>query len=90
MDIFVAFLSIIMSTGNILLYCYVGSLTTDLFHSYGDISYESLWYKFPVNLQQYLRLIIADAQRPRVFRGFGYLTLSLMLFTKVMGKIILI
>lgn len=82
--IFVASMSIIMSTGNIFLYCYVGSSTTDFFHRYADVSFESVWYKFPTKLQQYLRLIIADGHRARIFTGLGIIDLNLILFTRVM------
>lgn len=81
--IFVASMSIIMSTGNIFLYCFVGSFTTENFWRYADASYETLWYKFPVNLQKYLRMIIANAHRPRIFNGLGIINLSLMSFMMV-------
>lgn len=81
--IFVAAMSMVMSTGNIFLYCFVGSLTTDIFWCYADVSYESHWYKFPVTLQKYMRMIIADANRPRIFTGLGIIDLNLMSFLKV-------
>lgn len=67
----------------VFLYCFVGSLTTDQFHRFGDISYEFEWYQLPIDLQKYLTLIIADAQRPQVFTGFNIIDSSLMTFTKV-------
>lgn len=72
-----------MSTGNILLCCYLGASTTESFLRYADITYESMWYRFPVNLQKYLQLIIEDTQRPRAFDGFGFIQLNLMSFSKV-------
>lgn len=71
------------SAGNIFLYCYVGTFTTVKFLRFSDVAYESLWYKFPIELQKYLRLIIADAQRPRAFDGFGFMDLNLVSFVKV-------
>lgn len=65
------------------LYCYVGSLTTDQFLRYGDVAYEFQWYKLPVDLQKYFPLIIANAQRPRIFSGFNIIDLNLVTFTKV-------
>lgn len=73
-----------MSSGNIFLYCYVGSITTDIFLQYADATYESLWYEFPENIQKYLRLIIADAQRRRIFKGIGIIELNLIVFAGVM------
>lgn len=71
------------SAGNIFLYCYVGTFTTVKFLRFSDAAYESLWYKFPVGLQKYMRLIIADAQRSRAFDGYGVMDLNLMTFAKV-------
>lgn len=84
-EILVLTFGIIMSTGFIFVYCYVGSSTTDHFWQYGDVSYDSLWYVLPINLQQCLRLIIADAQRPRVFTGLGIIDLNLSLFAQVLS-----
>lgn len=55
-----------------------------MFWCYADVSFESLWYKFPVNLQKYVLMIIANAQRPQIFSGLGIIDLSLMSFMKVM------
>lgn len=71
------------STGCVFLFCSIGSFTTDNFLRFADISYESLWYNFPVDLQKYLLLIIADAQRPRIFQGLGIINLNLATFTQV-------
>lgn len=83
MGILVGILTIVTGTGNIFLYCFVGSLTTTMFRRYADLSYESLWYKFPVDLQKYSLLIIVDAQRPRIFDGIGFIELNLIFFMKV-------
>lgn len=77
-----------MSTGTVFLYCLTGSFTTNQFLRFADEAYESMWYKFPVDLQQYLRLIIANAQRRRVFHGFNFIELSLMTFGKVCRLVI--
>lgn len=82
-NIFIVLQCVPLGTGYVFLFCSVGSYTTDNFLRFADISYESLWYKFPPDLQKYLRLIIADAQRPQVFRGFGIVDLNLMAFAKV-------
>lgn len=72
-----------MSTGTVLLYCWMGSFTTNQFFRFTDASYESMWYKFPVDLRKYLRLIIINAQRPRVYHGFRFIDLSLVTFVTV-------
>lgn len=83
MGIIIGVFGIIMSTGNIFLYCFVGSLTTSIFWGNADIAYESLWYKLPIDLQKYLLLLLVDAQRPIIFHGFGIINLDLIFFMKV-------
>lgn len=83
MRIFIAVISMLTSAGNIFLYSYVGTLSTAQFLRFSDVVYESLWYKFPVELQKYLRLIIANAHRRQAFDGFGVMELNLETFTKV-------
>lgn len=74
--------TLVLSTGTVFLYCHIGALTTDQFHNFGESSYDSLWYRFPMHLQQFCRLIIGDAQRERVFTGFGIIELNLTTFSK--------
>lgn len=82
-SIFIVVMGIFVTVGNAFLCCLVGTWTKDNFWRYADISYESLWYKFPIDLQPYLRLIIADAQRPCIFNGFGIIELNVTMFGKV-------
>lgn len=81
--VFVIIFSTLTSIFFIFLYCAVGSFVTNQFLRYADITYESIWYEFPIDLQKYLVLIIADAQRPKVFDGLGIIDLNLMTFIKV-------
>lgn len=50
-----------------------------------DISYHSLWYKYPTTLRKYVRFVIQNAQRPQLFRGFKMMSCTLSSFTKVNG-----
>lgn len=83
MGVILGIMTTIMGTGNIFLYCFVGTLTTDIFARYADFSYESVWYKIPVELQKYLLLVVVDAQNPHAFDGFGFIQLDLVFFMKV-------
>lgn len=83
-NIFVLLACVFMSAGWLFLFCSVGSYTTENFSLFADISYESLWYKFPKDLKKYLQLIIADAQQPRIFSGLGITSLDMMTFTQVL------
>lgn len=72
-----------MATGIVFLYCFTGSLSTEQFYRFGSMTYESDWYKWPNELQKYVLLIIANAQRPQIFNGFNVIDLNLLAFTKV-------
>lgn len=53
------------------------------FHRYGDISYEAQWIKMPIELQKFVQIVIADAQRPLKFTGLNLVDLNLTAFTTV-------
>lgn len=78
-----------LSTCCIFMLCHVGSMTTKTFLRFADIPYESMWYKFPLDLRKYLPLIIGEAQRPRVFHGIRMIDLNLTMFAKVCVSILL-
>lgn len=82
-NILVLIFGVISGTGTTFLYCLIGSWTTEQFLLYGDRSYESEWYKLPIDQQKLMQIIIIDAQRPHVFSGFGIIDLNLMTYIKV-------
>lgn len=71
------------STGALLLYCYIGSLTTISFFRYGDAVYEFDWFEMPIELRKFIQLVIADAQRPLFYTGLNLVDLNLLTFVKV-------
>lgn len=73
-------------TGAILLYCYIGSLTTESFLRYGDAAYEFDWTKMPIELRTFIQLVICDAQRSLVYIGFNLVDLNLFTFVNVNEK----
>lgn len=76
-------LVVLMSTGSVFFYCFIGTFTTSQFFNFGDITYESLWYKFPVPLQKFLPMIIENAHIPCIYSGYNIIDLNLMTFAKV-------
>lgn len=84
LNVIVLLFGVQCGTGTVFLYCYIGSLTTEQFFRYGNKTYESLWYKMPMEQRKYMKFMIANAQRPHVFHGFGIIDLNLMAFTAVM------
>lgn len=81
--VFLVTLAVLLSTGVVFIYCYVGTFTTEQFLLYADITYESKWYKCPVPLQKLLTILLAYSQRPRYFNGYGLIDLTLVTFTTV-------
>lgn len=71
-----------LSTSIVFMYCYVGSLTTQQFLRYSVVWYEIPWYKFSIDLQKLIPLIIANTQKPLIFQGFAIIKLNLAAFTK--------
>lgn len=65
------------------LYCYFGVLATESFKSMTDSLYESEWSKFPVALQKYVIVMIANMQKPLRYHGFGIANLDLVTFIGV-------
>lgn len=73
----------LVGTSNMYLYCFYGKYTTHYYAAFADCLYESNWMTLPVELQRLFVVMIAYAQRPLDYRGFGFVTLNLELFTKV-------
>lgn len=83
MILFLVFLMSWLYVAGAFTYCWFGSTTTENFLCYANVIYESQWYTYPIDLQNCLRLFVANAQRPRVFQGIGMIDLNLMAFAKV-------
>lgn len=83
LNIVVVILGVQCNTGTVFLYCYVGSLTMNQFHRYGDISYEAQWIKMPIELRKFVQIVIADAQRLLKFTKLNLVDLNLTAFTTV-------
>lgn len=74
---------IAISTANLYLYCFGGSVVTENCGLFADILFESNWYKMPNRLQKYYILMIADTQRPIHLEGHGLVRLSMEAFGRV-------
>lgn len=73
----------IISMSNLFVFCYFGALTTELFFEFGNYLYGNCWYELPIDLQNYVALIIINAQRPLNYHGSHIVYLNLKTFTKV-------
>lgn len=75
---------LITSSANLYLFCFAGCVATDNLIKFADALFESNWFRMPNHLQKYFIIMIAEAQKPFYFEGFGLVRLSLEAFTKVL------
>lgn len=74
----------VMLSGSIMfLYCYFGEMATESYEKLTDSLYEGNWQELKPDLQKYIILMIANAQRPLYYHGFEVAILSLNTFAKV-------
>lgn len=64
-------------------FCFFGKLASDSFEKMTDHLYESNWPEYPVQLQKYFILLIANTQMPLYYHGSGIAILNLNTFLKV-------
>lgn len=83
-DLFGVVIGVVVSSANLLVFCYCGELTTKTFLKYNDCLYQSVyWYDLSSKLQKYLILMISSSQRHLLYRGHGMTTLNLETFVMV-------
>lgn len=58
-------------------------MATAQFEQLSTYLFESNWLNLPLKLQKYYVLMLANAQQPLHFNGFGIVILDLKTFTKV-------
>lgn len=68
---------------NLFCYCYYGKYVTDNYASFAARVYHSNWMDLPIDLQKSIRMMIANAQIPLNYRGYGAINLNLDTFAKV-------
>lgn len=65
------------------LYCFLGKLTSESYEAMGNSLYNSNWHELPLVLQKYFIIMIANAQIPQNYDGYGITTLKLGTFSNV-------
>lgn len=85
LDVAVILVTFAISIGklNLFLYCYCGQCATDDYAAYADYLYESNWIKLSNDLQKKFILMIAYAQEPVYYHGYGMVYLNLKTFLAV-------
>lgn len=79
------FISLLVGTGSLYLFCYFGKLATESFENMSDCAYNANWLQFDIALKKYVILMIQNAQYSLHFHGYGMLILNLQTFTQVLN-----
>lgn len=77
------FLTTMVSTSLLFLYCYFGKIATDSFEAMADTLYDTDWTALPIELQKFLIIMIGSAQQKLYYHGFGIVNLDLATFVTV-------
>lgn len=81
-------LTVILS--NIFTLCFFGDSVTHKFDELNDCIYASLWYKYPLDVQKSMILVLARTQQPFFFAGYFISSCSLERFKDVRDLLIFI
>lgn len=65
------------------LYCYFGKIASESALDIVDLLFQSNWQVLPIKLQKYIIIMIANAQHPLDYDGFGVAVLNLETYAKV-------
>lgn len=76
-----------VSCANLIVYCFYGKMANESFAKMSYCLYESNWKKLPIQLQKQYVVMIANAQWPIFYHGFGIAILNLETFTRVSDEI---
>lgn len=81
------FIFSLMPTGsvisNLFLYCFLGKVSSESYKKMAVTLYDCSWFEFPLNLQKYFIMMIANAHIPLHYHGFGLIRLDLETFFQV-------
>lgn len=63
-------ISFVVTVGWIFCFCHFGSQTTERFENIGIFVYELNWYRYPIELQKHLQMIILSSQKGCYIEGY--------------------
>lgn len=82
-NILVISTGVLAGTSNLFAYCYLGKMATHSYENMAKCLYDCNWHELSPKLQKYIVVMMANAQRPVYYDGFGVAVLNLETFTKV-------
>lgn len=65
------------------LFCYFGGQITQRFEDVGDVVYQMVWYKFPLDMQKDFGLMILCSKKRIYMQGYGNFRTTHSVFKKV-------
>lgn len=82
----VLFFCVFVSGSTMFLYCYFGGRASIDIISYPNLLFQSSWFKLPTEYQKFIVVMIANAQIPLHYHGFGMARLNLATFAAVISN----
>lgn len=76
-------MAVLVGIANLFIYCYFGKMAIESYAKMADCLFECNWHELSPDLQKYLVIMIANAQKPTYYHGFELAVLNLETFTKV-------
>lgn len=74
---------LLIQTSNLFLLCFFGKLASESYEQMADYLCDFDWHGLPMNVQKYFTIMIANAQRPLNYSGYGIMELNLEKFSSV-------
>ena len=81
--VFLMGICISIQSSNLFLLCFFGKLASESYDLTADYLCDFDSHELSLNLQKYFIIMIAGAQSPHIYRGYGIIDLNLQTFTKV-------
>lgn len=76
-DLQMSFLASIFGLSMLFAFSYVGQKIHSDAMDLGNVVYQTKWYRYPLKIQQYLRLMLLRSQQPVHLSGYGTMQLNL-------------
>lgn len=83
LNFYMVLMALLVSGANLYFYCYYGNRSTDDYAQMANILFESNWNELPVEYQKFVKMMIANAQRPFFYHGLHIFHLNLETYLKV-------
>lgn len=77
-------IAVLVSISNLFVYSYFGQGANETHMEISDCFFQTEWFYLPNYLQKYFVIIIANAQRPLYYHGFGVANINLNTFIQVL------